>query len=144
MASFDLMTSSLYILVMHTLDHKCYKCLFSLDFRGTMIRLECTTWHLSRKSVNPLSSYFLIMVSYHQSLQSSVLILCLSMMFWHSISNDCNVIYLLQDFNIISLFKSTSFVVIVFLGMHTSTRPVNKTFFSSMPKSARRNRFIFM
>lgn len=137
------MTSSLYISVMHTLDHKCYKRLFSLDFRGTMIRLECTTWHLSRKSVNPLSSYFLIMVSYHQSLQSSVLILCLSMMFWHSISNDYNVIYLLQDFNIISLFKSTSFVFI-FLGMHTSTRSVNKTFFGSMLKSARRSRFILM
>lgn len=39
---------------------------------------------------------------------------CLSMMFWHSISNDYNVIYLLQDFNIISLFLSPHLLLSLF------------------------------
>lgn len=39
-----------------------------LNFRGTMKKLGCTTWHLSRKSISPMNIYFLIMVSNHMPL----------------------------------------------------------------------------
>lgn len=34
-----------------------------MNCRGTMKKLGCTTWHLSRKSISPTSLFFLIMVS---------------------------------------------------------------------------------